>query len=314
MQAANPRSCSQPACRPLALGRSAAHHLSAFLFMTGYDSSDDQRPITYFNGYPVYATTLLVAGNVVAFLVCALLIGTGGLPLLKQLAFTSGEVLSGKLWQLATYVLVHSPAEGLWFALEMLMLFWFGRQVEQMLGQRSFLRLYAILLLLPALVMTLVGLAVPNQLAGSRDVHFAVFVAFAAAYPGAQMMFGISAKWAAIILVGLNVVQALSFHQWPALIALAVSVGAAVGYIRYEKGLLQLPALQLFRPKPKFTVVRPESARPHSRQAPEDDELGSIDPLLDKIAKSGMSSLTAKERARLEKAREALMKRETPPR
>jgi hypothetical protein len=42
----------------------------------------------------------------------------------------------------------------------------------------------------------------------------------------------------------------------------------------------------------------------------EDEAVDAIDPLLDKIARSGMASLTLKERARLEKAREALMKKE----
>ena len=40
------------------------------------------------------------------------------------------------------------------------------------------------------------------------------------------------------------------------------------------------------------------------------DEVESIDPLLDKIARTGMASLTAKERTRLEKAREALIRKE----
>jgi hypothetical protein len=45
----------------------------------------------------------------------------------------------------------------------------------------------------------------------------------------------------------------------------------------------------------------------------EEEEANSeVDALLDKIAKSGIGSLTAKERKRLEKAREDLMKRESP--
>jgi hypothetical protein len=44
----------------------------------------------------------------------------------------------------------------------------------------------------------------------------------------------------------------------------------------------------------------------------EDEPTSEVDALLDKIAKSGIGSLTAKERKRLEKAREDLMKRESP--
>jgi hypothetical protein len=60
----------------LALRRFVAHHLTTFS-MLGYDSSEDQRPITYLNGYPIYATTLLIIVHVVAFLLCAMMIGAG---------------------------------------------------------------------------------------------------------------------------------------------------------------------------------------------------------------------------------------------
>jgi hypothetical protein len=63
-----------------------------------------------------------------------------------------------------------------------------------------------------------------------------------------------------------------------------------------------------FRRQPKFRVLPTPLAR--SRRVEEPDEVESIDPLLDKIARSGMNSLTAKERARLEKAREALLKKD----
>jgi membrane associated rhomboid family serine protease len=278
--------------------------------MTGYDSSDDQRPITYFNGYPIYATTLLVIVHVAAFLLCALAVGTGQIPLLSWLAFSSVHVLQGgAVWQFVTYALVHSPAEGIWFAVEMLMLFWFGRQVEQFLGRRDFLRLYVGLWLITPVALTLVGLARPAQHAGSSGLHFAMFVAFAAIYPGALLMFGIAARWFAIILVALYSVQALAFGDLPLLVSLWASTGAAVLYIRWHRGQLTLPSVNVFQRKPKLSVVRAEPART-SRAMPAEDEVDEIDPLLDKIAKTGLDSLTAKERARLEKARAALMKRE----
>jgi hypothetical protein len=40
-----------------------------------------------------------------------------------------------------------------------------------------------------------------------------------------------------------------------------------------------------------------------------EDAQAEMDALLDKIARSGLSSLSTKERAKLEKAREALMKK-----
>jgi len=46
-------------------------------------------------------------------------------------------------------------------------------------------------------------------------------------------------------------------------------------------------------------------------KAVKDASMAEIDALLDKIAQSGISSLTAKERAKLEKGREKLLKRES---
>lgn len=278
--------------------------------MLGYDSSEDQRPITYLNGYPIYATTLLIIVHVVAFLLSAMMVGAGNVGVLNALAFSSSAVWSGAVWQPLTYLFVQNPGDGIWFAVEMVMLFMFGRQVEQYLGRNSFLRLYAFLALLAPVLLTIAGLFFPSMLAGSRGVHFAIFVTFAAIYPGAPMLFSITAKWAAIILIAIYSVQAMAFHDIPQLLTLWASAGAAVAYIAHNRGSLELPDLRFWKRQPRFTVVREEPPlRSRKREPVEEDEIESIDPLLDKIARSGMASLTAKERQRLEQAREALMKK-----
>jgi membrane associated rhomboid family serine protease len=284
--------------------------------MMGYHSSEDQRPLTYWNGYPVYATTLIIAIHVVAFLVTALIITMGAGGMLNYLAFSSVDVLrGGQIWQFLTYGFIHLPETGIWFAIEMLMLFWFGREVEQYLGRKAFLWLYAGLMLLVPVALTIVGFAIPTAYAGSRAVHFAIFVGFAALYPSAMMMFGLAAKWVAIILVALSAVQAIAYHNLPDLVTLVATLGAVMLYIGHHRGQITLPTMDFLKPKPKFSVVRDESPRPRSRRAPvEESEVDAIDPLLDKIARSGLASLTPKERERLEKAREALLKKGPSPR
>src|SRR6059036_984399 len=61
-----------------------------------------------------------------------------------------------------------------------------------------------------------------------------------------------------------------------------------------------------FGPKPKFNVV--PKARPR-RVAESDDVYASIDPILDKISKFGIGSLTANERRQLDRERERLLKK-----
>jgi hypothetical protein len=59
-------------------------------------------------------------------------------------------------------------------------------------------------------------------------------------------------------------------------------------------------------PKPKLHVVQKTHAR---RPADPDDVYTSIDPILDKISKSGIGSLTANERRQLDRERERLLKK-----
>ena len=59
-------------------------------------------------------------------------------------------------------------------------------------------------------------------------------------------------------------------------------------------------------PKPKYHVVPKTGPR---RPAESDDVYSSIDPILDKITKFGMGSLTPSERRQLNHEREQLLKK-----
>ena len=56
--------------------------------------------------------------------------------------FDSAEVWSGgQVWRLMTYAFIHPPLGSalLWFAIEMYMLFVFGREVERFIGRRAYI-------------------------------------------------------------------------------------------------------------------------------------------------------------------------------
>jgi membrane associated rhomboid family serine protease len=275
--------------------------------MTGYDSPEDQRPLTYFNGHPIYATTLLVIVHVFTMVLTALsgLLGYSHF-VETELIFRSRDVLQGHLWQAVTYAFVNGPS--LWFAIDMLLLFRFGREVEQFLGRRAFLRMYGLLVLLGPAVFTLLGLFRPVMLAGSGGLHFAVFVAFAALYPNVEVFFGVAARWVALVLFAIYTLIAISAQSLTGLISLWVGCSVAVAFIWHQRGWLTLPSsLRFWKKQPQFHVVRDDSFAEFEQS----DALESINPLLDKISKSGLASLTRKERAALEKAREALLKKES---
>jgi hypothetical protein len=65
-------------------------------------------------------------------------------PLLVLPLLLSGRVWSdGWLWQLATYPFIGFGVPGLWFLVELLMLYWFGKDVFAQLGRRLFWRTLA---------------------------------------------------------------------------------------------------------------------------------------------------------------------------
>lgn len=276
--------------------------------MFGVTTSDDYKPITWVGRYPIHVTTLLVGLHAFAAIV-ACFVGGGGI--LGRFAFDSAFVLHrGEFWQLATYAFVHSPSSLLWFAVEMYMLFVFGREVERFIGQRAFIGLYLLLLFAPTLLLTVWGIWQRAGIAGSPALHFGIFVAFATIYPRTEMFLRIMTKWVALILAAIYTLQLLAYRDWPSMAALWVSIGTAFVFIQLRGAGPELVWWNNFkmlqRPKPKFHVVPKANSR---RVVEPDDVYASVDPILDKIAKSGIGSLTANERRALDRARNRLLKK-----
>lgn len=276
--------------------------------MFGVSTADDYQPVTWVGRYPVHVTTLLVAlHSLAAVIACFLTFGGGGI--LNALMFDSALVLNGWVWQIATYAFVHPPSGLLWFAIEMYMLFMFGREVERFIGRRAFITLYLLLLLTPTLLLTLWGLGERTGIAGSSAVHFGIFVAFATIYPRVEMFLRIMAKWVAVVLGAILTLQLFASRAWPELAVLWLSVGGAFAFIRLRGIGPELEwwtnLRERFQPKPKFQVVPRESPR---RVVEPENVYESIDPLLEKISKSGINSLTASERRALDRARTQLLK------
>jgi len=278
--------------------------------MFGVTTSDDYRPVAWMGRYPVDVTTILVGLHVAAAVFAAILVAVGASSVLTWLQFDSAAVWYGaQVWRLFTYAFVHAPSGLLWFAIEMYMLFVFGREVERFVGRRSYIALYLILLITPAALLTIWGLWQRSVLAGSPALHFGIFVAFATIYPRAELFLRIMAKWVALILAAVYTFQLLAYHAWNDLVVVWTSIGAAFLFIEWSGAGPEFAwwsALKTrFEPKPKYRVV--PKMRP-TRPAESDDVYASIDPILDKISKFGIGSLTASERRQLNRERERLLK------
>lgn len=279
--------------------------------MFGVATSDDYQPVAYMGRYPIHVTMLLVMVHVACMILSCFLLAFGGGAFLGQVSFDSAQVISnGHFWQIATYAFVHSPSSIIWFAIEMYMLFAFGREVERFIGRRAFIGLYLLLLLVPTMLLTIWGLWQRTGLAGSAIIHFGIFIAFAAIYPNVELFLRVLAKWVALIFVAAYSLQLLAYHGWSELAVLWISLGLAYGFIQMRGAGPELAWLtnwtSQFRSKRSLRVVPPPEVR---RVVEPEDIYDSIDPLLDKISKSGIGSLTASERRALDRARARLLKK-----
>jgi membrane associated rhomboid family serine protease len=279
--------------------------------MFGVTTSDDYRPVAWMGRYPVDVTTMLVGLHVVCAVLACILIAIPGLGgTLNYFVFDSARIWNGmQVWRLGSYAFVHYPSSLLWFAIEMYMLFVFGREVERFIGRNAYIGLYLILLVTPAALLTVWGLWQRSALSGSPALHFGIFVAFATIYPRAELFLRIMTKWVVLILAAIYTLQLLAYHAWSDLMVVWTSIAAAFLFIEMQGAGPELPwwdALKArFAPRPKFHVVPKMHS---SRSAETDDVYTSIDPILDKISKFGIGSLTASERRQLDRERERLLK------
>jgi len=276
--------------------------------MAVWTAQSDDDPLFHVQGHGVFVTELLVALYVVLFVLEALSQALGIQGWFAQLALsTSGVVSHGRVWQLLTYPLLNPLS--IWFAVEMLMLYWFGREVERALGRKGFIALYLSLIVVPALLLVCLGLATHQDYGynGSSSLHFTLFVAFAMLFPETSVFFGLIAKWVAVVLVALNTLLCVAYHQWPQLAILWAGVGVAGAAIRIPFVSGFITWIEEKQERDRQLRVQAKIAE---RKRIEERRNQSIDPILDKIARQGIQSLTRDEREQLEQARLELLKRD----
>jgi membrane associated rhomboid family serine protease len=268
-------------------------------------SPENYAPITWVGRVPVYATTIIVAFYVVSMVGVAIALASGTEGALGKLTFNTESVLrGGELWRCLTYAFVNPPDP--WFLISLVMLYIFGRDVEQYLGRKAFVRLYLGFLLLGPSLLLAASLVTSQSLAVTQSwANFAVFLSFAALYPGTQLLFQITAKIFDLVLLGISVLQLLAGRQWVEMMVLLATAFLAYYAIRHGSAL-NLDFISRLRP------VSSRSKIPRLRvvKSPDDEPVDPhriIDPLLEKISQNGLSSLTRREREQLERARAVLL-------
>src|ERR687887_932342 len=251
--------------------------------MFGVTTSDDYRTVAWMGRYPVDVTTMLVGGHVVCAVLACIVTAIPGLAgTLNYFVFDSARIWNGlQVWRLGSYAFVHYPSSLLWFAIEMYMLFVFGREVERFIGRRAYIGLYLVLLVTPVALLTVWGLWQRSALAGSPALHFGIFVAFATIYPRAELFLRIMTKWVVLILAAVYTLQLLAYHAWSDLVVVWTSIGVAFLFVELNGAGPELAwwnaVKSRFASRPKYHVVPKPRPRAGNSRTELDDVYGSID-------------------------------------
>jgi membrane associated rhomboid family serine protease len=239
-------------------------------------------------------------------------------------------VLHGQVWRLLTYSFLHAGILHILF--NMLFLWWFGNEVEDLYGPKEFLAYYLISAVLGGIAFQLWALRDPHAVClGASGAVTAVMVLYALHYPSRIMYFWFIPMpvWMFVaIQVGMDVFGFLgSMKGVHSTTAVTVHLaGAAFGFAYYKlhwRVLNWLPDLSSWRRnqarrRTKLRVYREEEpvrtpvavAAPPQSSVDLDEQLeAKLDAVLQKVSQSGRDSLTESERQILVRASEIYKKR-----
>ncbi|PWT79542.1 MAG: hypothetical protein C5B58_13270 [Acidobacteria bacterium] len=187
-------------------------------------------------------------------------------------------------------------------------------EIEKYIGKTRFLTLYFVILLIPVVTLTLLGLATgfPILYFGQTQVMIGLFIAFCTLYPGVQWGGFLTAKWVAIGSLVISTLVDVSSSAWISLGELWLISGFSFGYIRFLQRGGELPSFRFpMRKRKNLRVVQKPKPRPRATgTSVGEGSTADVDYLLEKISKYGLGSLTAQERDALQRAREKLLRRD----
>ena len=261
------------------------------------------------------ATSVLVALGVGAYasqlLIEFMLPARDGTDMLRHwLALDGQAIAEGRYWTFLSYQFLH--ANPLHMLINMILLFAAGREVEPIVGARHFLGIFGLGTLCGGLAHW--GAMPGHTLVGASPAVAAVLMAFSTILPELEVTVNpffilpmrLRAKHLAFALVVLSaVLWATLATPTLASIGPAGMLGAcAVGWIYVKQlGFGNPLAIQ------RYIFEKRERAARLDRMGPDQFISSEIDPILDKISRLGMHSLTRAERKILEKGREKIASR-----
>jgi hypothetical protein len=273
-------------------------------------------PYGKWNGIPIYLSTILAVALGLGLIGTAI-IQAAYPALLRAFVFAMPLEPPWSLWRAVTYVFVipinfFTPFTVFFF-------YWLAVGIETHLGRGVLTRLILLLVAVVPVVMAfwwwIFGISTNTFPIYNYMLDCGLLVAFATLYPSTEFWGWVPFKWVAFACIFCGSLMLMADHSWNGIAELWISCAVGFACVRHAKELeyddhvsTVSKVKDLFRRKPKFRVVPAPSNASFRETINEPDS--ELDTLLDKISKSGMDSLTPKERASLQKAREALIRKD----
>jgi len=221
------------------------------------------------------------------------------LSLGSYLVLTPKNIFSHLMfWQPVSYMFVHY---GLFHILiNMLMLWFFGKDLENIWGGEKFLQFYLFCGIGAALCSLCIPVYWSSHVAGASGAIFGVLVAYAVLFPEREMLlffiFPMKMKYAVLLFIGINLYSAIasSFDGTAYFTHLG---GGLFGYFYLKsskiQSLLAFLSWSEFKENRYKTKIIKENRHKEATQR-------KVDLILDKIAATGINSLTRQEKLFLE--------------
>ena len=227
---------------------------------------------------------------------------------LDLLRLDAGPIREGEYWRLVTYQFLHTGVGH--FTVNLLVLWLAGREIEPIIGRPHFLWLCIVANLLGGLASLAVS---PGAVVfGFSAAAAAVLAAYATIMPELEQSFLLfflipvrfRAKYFAAGMVAFGTV-CLATKTMSAVGPAGILAGSIIGWAWARKLGFGNP---LWFQRRAFERRQRELRR--ARMGPEDFMKAEIDPILEKISREGMRSLTREERKILEQGREKIAARQ----
>jgi membrane associated rhomboid family serine protease len=255
-------------------------------------------------------------------------------PFTNALILDVHKVLEGQLWRLLTYAFLHDPTNIWHILVNMLLLYMFGRDVEDAYGPREFLAFYLVAAVLGggAFLATMPG---GGTCLGASGAVIGVLVLSACRDPHQTVrlffMLPCPAWLAAVLLVAMDAFNFLGGVR-NGIAVQAHLAGAAFAFLYYHfqwritgwwpgfktrLGRLGRPKLRVYdepeeeeRERQPASVSAPAPSSPATQSSLDDEQLeAKMDAILEKISRVGKDNITESEREVLLRAGERIRRR-----